>query len=129
MFDSLNSLWQGLSENFFMLVPAAFISSVVTYLGTNGEVLLCWIIMSTVDCIFGIAVACTSGTFNTTKLYHWVGKVFVQLLLIFLLAMLFHVVNITLGIEHFVTNWLLLFFILLVNLLFSFSLIIFSLIS
>ena len=96
-----------------MLIPSAIVSSVLTYLGTQGEVLLCWLVMSTVDCMAGIIVAVTSSTFKTSKLFRWVGKVFMELLLVVLLAMLCRVVNITLGIEQFLSNWILLFFILL----------------
>lgn len=106
-------LWRACEENLMMLVPSALFSSFVSYLGTNGEVLLCWLVMSSVDCIGGIIVAITVKNFCTVKLFKWLGKVFIQLLIVFLLAMTSHVVNITIGIERFLSNWLLLFFILL----------------
>lgn len=113
MLDVAKEVWQNSIENFVMIYPAAFISSVVTYLDTTEETLLCWVLLSTLDCVFGIIVAVTSGAFCAVKLFKWVSKFTVQLLLILLLVMTFHVINLTLGVEHFITNWVLLFFILL----------------
>lgn len=113
MITTVKAVWQNYAENAFMLGPAGFVSSIVTYLGTTEEALLCWVVMSTVDCVFGVIVAVTSGSFCGVKLFRWVGKFTVQILLVFLLVLTFKVINLTLGIEQFITNWVLLFFILL----------------
>ena len=113
MLEHIKAVGQDFMESAFMLWPAGFVSTIVTYLGTNEEALLCWVIMSTVDCAFGVIVAVTSGVFCATKLFRWVGKFTVQIILVFLLVMTFRVINLTLGVEQFITNWVLLFFILL----------------
>lgn len=113
MLETVKAVWQNCAENTAMIFPAGLVSSIVTYLETTEEVLICWVVMSTTDCLFGILVAITSATFQPLKLFKWVSKFTVQVLLVCLLVMTFKAVNITLGVEQFITNWVLLFFILL----------------
>lgn len=107
---SITGQWQTIRENATMLVPSAVLTALLEYSGGEAEAFITWFLLSCLDCVLGIAIAVSHKTFCTHKLYHWVGRVFFQLLSIFLFAGVLSVLKIAANVDIMVANWLLFFY-------------------
>lgn len=114
MLDILRSQFNGAVESFpVMALPAAVFTAFLTYTGGHAEAFVTWCLLSALDFVLGIIVAIVDRKFNARKLYHWVGRVFVQLLSIALFAAILRLLTITAGVELIFANWLLFFYALM----------------
>lgn len=106
----LSDEFNTIRQSAFMVLPATAFTAAVEYLGTGKEALITWLVLSTIDCIFGIVVAIGTQSFKVKKMYRWVGRVFLQLLTVFLFAALCHMFEVSAGVELVLTSWVLFFY-------------------
>lgn len=114
MFAVVKEQFAGAAEGFrVMALPATAFTALLTYTGGCAEAFATWCGLSALDLIFGVVLAIVQRRFCITKLYHWVGRVCVQLFSITLFAAILHMLNIVAGIEVVLANWLLFFYALM----------------
>ena len=114
MLDIVRTQFVGAVESFqTMAIPASIFTALMTYTGGHAEAFITWCILSSIDLIFGIILAIVKKKFDAHKLYHWVGRICVQLLSIVIFAAILHMLHIAAGIELVFANWLLFFYALM----------------
>lgn len=96
-----------------MGIPAMLLASLTSYTGASGEAFLIWIIVSTIDMVFGVIYSILSSNFSATKLYKWVFKIFVQLITIVIFAGVLRAFKLASDVELFFGSWILFFYILM----------------
>lgn len=103
--------WSELMDNF--CISAVLSTLTVTFLNYTGatvETVLIWLVFSTIDCLLGITIAVLHNLFSARKLYQWVGKIFVQLVIILMFAAMLRAVSHTASIELVLTDWIICLF-------------------
>lgn len=113
MLDALKAQWSSTVEAWPMFVPSSIFAFLLEYTGAHAEAFVAWCILTAADLVFGISVAVIQGNFKISKLYHWVGKTFVQLLTIMIFAVVLRSFAIASGVSLFFANWIIMFYILL----------------
>lgn len=113
IYDLVVEQWTKAVEMWRMLPIAGLISSLLSFTGMDREALLIWLFVTTFDLALGIALAIMNRKFNVAKMYKWVIKVLMQILVIVCIAGCMRSLEITTGIRLFFSNWILLFYILL----------------
>jgi len=114
MLNVIREQFAGAVESFhIMAVPASIFTALMTYTGGHAEAFITWCILSSFDLVFGVILAIVKKKFDARKLYHWVGRVCVQLLSIVIFAAILRMLHIAAGIELVFANWLLFFYALM----------------
>lgn len=114
MLDIVRTQFNGAVSSFPMtVVPATLLTSLQTYTGGHLEAFITWCILSAGDLVFGVILAIVQHKFCARKLYHWAGRVLVQLLSVFIFAAVLRMFTLAAGVELFFANWLLFFFALM----------------
>ena len=80
------------------------------YTGSDVETVVVWLVFSTVDCLLGITIGVLNKQFSIPKLYRWVGKIFVQLVIILMFSAMLRAVSHTANVELALTNWIICLF-------------------
>lgn len=104
--DELCTIKQGA----IMVIPATALTAAIEYLGSGCEALITWLVLATLDSVFGIIVAVVTGRFHVSKMYRWCGRIFLQLMTVYLFAALCAMFTISSGTELVLTSWIFFFY-------------------
>lgn len=111
--DTFKDQLVSIKEAYMMGVPAMLLAALTSYTGASGESFLIWIIVSSLDLVFGVICAIMYGKFDASKLYKWVFKIFVQLVTVIIFAGVLRAFKLAADVELFFGSWILFFYIMM----------------